>query len=134
MCVNPAALGGGAGELHAYLRNAPGVPSWVSPAQSIDTPFVSVPGLLSSECVRERGFSYLSVTVHGHPADPRVDDIPGDVLVNGSPVAGWGLHLVDVHLAMGNLVDLIHSQTAAYLESNRPAPSAPAGLDISGGR
>jgi len=27
---------------------------------------------------------------------------------------GWGLHLFDVNLALGNLVDLVRQQTAAY--------------------
>ncbi|HEY5646578.1 MAG TPA: DUF3089 domain-containing protein [Pseudomonadales bacterium] len=69
---------------------------------------------LTGECVREGGFSYLSVTVHGDAADPRVDDIAGDVVVDGEIVARWSLHLVDVHLAMGNLVDLVRAQSAAF--------------------
>jgi len=127
VCVNPASLAGGSGELHAYLRNAPGT-AWVTPAQAIDTPFVSVPGLLTAECVNERGFSYLSVTVHGDPADPRTDEIGGDVIAGGAVVPQWGLHLIDVHLAMGNLVDLVRSQSAAFLR--QPAPSA--GPDVGG--
>ena len=57
-CVNPAALGGGSGELHAYLSNGRFIASsaaapkpWVTPEQKVTTPFVSVPGLLSAECV-----------------------------------------------------------------------------------
>jgi hypothetical protein len=50
-CVNPAALGGGSGELHAYLsaagRSIVGSAAeprpWVTPAKPIETPFVSVP-------------------------------------------------------------------------------------------
>ena len=114
LCVNPANVAGGPGELDAYLRNGPDS-SWVIPAQKIDTPFVKVPGLLSAQCVRDRGLSYLEVTVHGDPADPRADDIAGDVVQNGQVAAPWGLHLVDVHLAMGNLVDLVRSQSEAYL-------------------
>ena len=38
--------------------------------------------------------SYLDVTVHGNPADPRTDDITGDVMANGEVDASWGLHLV----------------------------------------
>jgi hypothetical protein len=37
------------------------------------------------------------------------------VITNGEINPGWGLHLVDVHLAMGNLVDLVRAQAAAYL-------------------
>jgi len=114
VCTNPANLAGGEGELHAYLRNSPESPAWLTPPEAIDTPFVSVPGLLSARCVDERGFSYLSVTVNGDTADPRTDDIAGDVMAGGAPVPGWGLHLIDVHLAMGNLIDLVRDQAAAW--------------------
>jgi DUF3089 family protein len=122
-CVNPAALGGGSGELHAYLASsgrsivgssAP-APAWVTPAKPIDTPFVSVPGLLTAQCVEKGPFSYLEITVHGNPADPRADDITGDVMANGQVNASWGLHLIDVNLAMGNLVDIVRQQGKAWL-------------------
>ena len=60
-CVNPAALSGGSGELHAYLStaNRAGASAqppyaWINAKASttpIDTPFVSLPGLLTAECV-----------------------------------------------------------------------------------
>lgn len=123
-CTNPAALGGGIGELHAYL-SAAGVgmsageqSAWVA-GKSIDTPFVSVPGLLTAECVDNERGSYLAVTVHGDPEDPRTDDISGDVLANGEIQANWGLHLIDVHLAMGNLIDIVGAQGEAWLDKAR---------------
>ena len=124
-CVNPAALGGGSGELHAYLasggRSIVGSSAepraWVTPPTPIDTPFVSVPGLLTAQCVSNDKDSYLEVTVHGNPADPRADDIVGDVMANGQVTASWGLHLIDVNLAMGNLVDIVREQGQAYLSA-----------------
>ncbi len=124
-CVNPAAPGGGSGELHAYLSNGGASITgsmaepkpWTTPAKRIDTPFVSLPGLLTAQCVANDKGSYLEVTVHGNPSDPRVDDIPGDVMANGQPNPIWGLHLIDVHEAMGNLVDLVGQQARAYLKT-----------------
>lgn len=120
-CTNPAALGGGKGELRAYLSAsraivaASGEPKpWVTPAQPINTPFVSVPGLLTAECVSDDKGSYLSVTVQGDPKDPRTDEIAGDVITNGQVQADWGLHLIDVNVAMGNLVDIVRQQSKAY--------------------
>ena len=126
-CVNPAALGGGSGELHAYLasggRSIVGSSAepraWVTPAVPIDTPFVSVPGLLTAQCVEKDKFSYLEVTVHGNPADPRADDIVGDVMANGQVNASWGLHLIDVNLAMGNLVDIVGQQGKTWLAASK---------------
>jgi Protein of unknown function (DUF3089) len=120
-CVNPAALGGGRGQLHAYLNaagrslNASSEPAeWTQPPKKIDTPFVSVPGLLSAECVDTELGSYLAVRIHGDPADPRTDDIVGDVVTNGVVQKDWGLHLIDVNAAMGNLVEIVGRQGKAY--------------------
>ena len=127
-CTNPAALGGGSGELHSYLgTHGGGVVSiadaaprpWVTPPQPIDTPFVSVPGLLTAECVSNEKGSYLAITVHGDPSDPRTDDITGDVVVNGQIQANWGLHLIDVNLAIGNLLDTVGQQSKAYLATKK---------------
>ena len=126
-CVNPAAPQGGSVPLHAYLGSGkagvstlnPAVKPWVTPApkKPIDTMFVSVPGLLSGECVNDANGSYFAVTVHGDPKDPRADDIPGDVITNGVKVPAWGLHLIDANVAMGDLVSLVGKQSKAYLAS-----------------
>jgi hypothetical protein len=120
-CSNPAALGGGSGELRAYLdakgrtiKSAPPPKPWVVPEQPIDTPWVSVPGLLTAQCTTNENATYLQVTVHGDPNDPRADDITGDIGSGANVAANWGLHLIDVNLAMGNLVDIVGQQAKAY--------------------
>jgi len=126
-CTNPAALAGGSGELHAYLgARRSGIvsseadpPPWVTPIQPINTPFVAVPGLLTAECVSNEKGSYLAVTVHSNPADPRTDDINGDVVTNGKVQADWGLHLIDVNLAIGNLIDIVSQQSKTYLANHK---------------
>ena len=115
-CTNPAALAGGSAELHAYLST--GTHRWlVTPPGTnavVDTPFVSVPGLLAARCVSNELGSYLEVTVNADTRDRRADDIPGDVMAAGKPNPSWGLHLIDVHAAMGNLVSIAGRQAAAY--------------------
>ena len=110
-CVNPASLSGGKSELHSYMAasgNGHTADGWAK-GVTVDTPFVSVPGLLSATCVNSGGFNYLAVHVNADPADPRIDAIkPGAVTPD------WGLHLVDVNLAMGDLVDLVDSQGKAW--------------------
>lgn len=120
-CSNPAALAGGSGALHAYLdtrgrtitSTTPPKP-WVASGVAIDTPWVSVPGLLTSACATNEHASYLEITVHGNPADPRVDDIIGDLGAGQQVLANWGLHLVDVNLAMGNLLEIVSAQSKAF--------------------
>lgn len=122
-CTNPAALGGGSGELHAYMgthgseivSTAEAKPGpWVKPDQPITTPFVSVPGMLTAECVANEHGSYLAVSVHGDSSGPRASDIVGDVVANGQVLPEWGLHLIDVNLTMGNLLDIVEHESKTY--------------------
>jgi hypothetical protein len=53
--------------------------------------------------------------VHDDPAEPRATDISGDVVVGGNVRPEWGLHLIDVNVAMGNLLDIVSAQSKAYL-------------------
>ena len=126
-CANPAALGGGKavtdaifGAKGAGLASAPMGP-WTSDNAPVTTPFVSVPGLISAECVSSDGFNYLAVTVNADPKDPRTDTIVGDVVVNGTILKDWGLHLIDMPVEMGDLVNLSEYQAAAW----RGTPIAP---------
>ena len=119
--TNPATLGAGSAPLRAYLSAggrliamSGGAPKVWATDKTVDTPFVSVPGLLTAECKTNDFATYLEIKVNGDPADPRVDDISGDLGAVGKPLANWGLHLVDVNLAMGNLLDLVDAQSKAY--------------------
>jgi hypothetical protein len=120
-CVNPAALDGDKGALHAYLSNtqiansAVPMKEWVQGKPNPATPFVSTPGLLTAQCVDKNGFSYLEVHVNADPKDPRADDIVGDVVVAGQVQKDWGLHLIDANLAMGDLVTIVGQESKAYL-------------------
>jgi hypothetical protein len=126
-CANPAALGGGAGALDAYLSTTSATivsdagprRAWTHPPQPIRTPFVKVPGLLSAECVANRHGAYLAVTMHPTPGGARVNDISGDLILNGKAASEWGLHLIDANLAMGNLLDIVGEETKAYLARAR---------------
>ena len=120
-CTNPATLGASGAPLKAYLSatnrmiamsGGPAKP-WATD-KTVDTPFVSVPGLLTAQCKTNEFATYLEVKVNGDPADPRIDDISGDLGAPGKPIAQWGLHLIDVNLAMGNLLDNVEAQSKAY--------------------
>jgi hypothetical protein len=122
-CVNPAAPGGGSGELKAYMPThgvvfplaATVQPAWTNPPKAIATPFVELPGLMSAQCVSDAHGTWLAVSLHATPGGARASDIQGDVLLDGKPQANWGLHLVDANLTIGNLSDLVGEQTQAYL-------------------
>jgi hypothetical protein len=122
-CVNPAALLGGQGGTvvtDAYLgARGAGLASlpmgaWTRDAAPVTTPFVKVPGLISAACTETGPFHYLGVTINADPADPRTDTIVGDVVVGGVTLKDWGLHLVDMPVEMGNLVELSDRQARAW--------------------
>jgi hypothetical protein len=128
VCANPAALGGGSGSLDAYLSpgristgsDSPSEPfAWTDPVKPIDTAFVKVPGLLSAACVADEHGSYLAVTLHPTQGGQRVNDISGDVVVNGQVLEDWGLHLIDANLNMGNLIAIVGDETKAYLAKSK---------------
>jgi hypothetical protein len=120
-CVNPANLAGGEGPLHSYFPSAtesiaPGAqprPPWVE-GKTVSTPFVSTPGLFTARCVSTPEFNYLSVHINADPASPRSSQLVGDVVVGGQVQKNWGLHLIDANLAMGNLVDIVRQEGAAW--------------------
>ncbi|MDZ4759965.1 MAG: DUF3089 domain-containing protein [Alphaproteobacteria bacterium] len=120
-CVNPAELDGSAGALGAYLPAGQAMAASLAPGPwtsadnvPIDTPFVVAPGLLTAQCVSANGYDYLAVTTNADPADPRTDAIVGDVVTNNKIQPGWGLHLIEANLAMGNLLAIVQSQAASY--------------------
>jgi hypothetical protein len=100
VCTNPAALAGGSAELHPYFQPL----GW---GVTVDTPFITVPGLVTAECRNVNGFNHLSITVHPDPG-PRQDDVRGDLTPE------WGMHLIDVNVTMGDLVAVARRQAEAW--------------------
>jgi hypothetical protein len=125
-CTNPADLRGGEGELKPFLLTSgrgigttlPHGP-WVANGPEITTAFVTVPGLLSAHCAHDDHATYLAIHVHGDPSDPRSDDITGDVFTHDAVRPRWGLHPIDLDLAMGNILDLIGTQARAWQQQRR---------------
>lgn len=120
MCVNPAdPAAKGPVVLDAYLPTTPLIGSarpvaWSKTGGAVTTPFVKLPGLVSGECVEKGGASYLEITLNIDPADGRTDEIPGDVMIGTQRLDDWGLHLIDMNLAMGDLVTLAEVQAGAW--------------------
>ena len=120
-CVNPANLAGGWGDTESYFKvvgsGAVGTSTapfeWLK-GKTIDTPFVSVPGLIKAECVHTGVFHYLAIHINADPASPRTGAIPGDVVFGGAIQTDWGLHLIDANRFMGNLVDVVGAESAAW--------------------
>lgn len=125
-CTNPAALGSDAKAVSDNYLGATGAGlaserqgPWTKDGAAVTTTFVKAPGLLSTQCATADRFGYLAVTVNADPSDPRTDTIVGDVSVLGKVLPDWGLHLIDMPVAMGNLVELSNSQARAWAAGKR---------------
>jgi hypothetical protein len=106
MCVNPAAPAGGAALLDPYL---PSLALRFLPGRrklKVDTPWVSFPGEYSAQCRSSGNATWLQVT-HVGSQDRRPP-------LAESGDAALGLHILDVSIALGNLVRLVRDQAAAY--------------------
>ena len=117
LCTNPAALGGGSAKLDGILPNEPFAPGTLIaagisllelPLPQAATTFTEAPGAFSGHCSTAGGASVLRVT-----------SSPGTPTPKASPDATWGLHLVDANIALGNLVDLVETQTARFRARRR---------------
>ena len=112
-CTDPAALAGG--RLNPILATQtnligklPPDPGWAAFVKPLDASFVSLPGIASGHCVEGPNASYLSVSINP-PSAPGAwpATLPGDLVAGGRLLKSWGWHLIDVNVAMGNLVDFV---------------------------
>jgi len=119
VCNSPSALIGHGSALNAYLpRKSIVATAPYEYGAAFDTEFVKLPGLLSGTCQTNADHDWLAVTVNADPGDARADDIPGDVKIEGTILKDWGLHLIDVNLVMGDLIDLADQQAEAWQEAH----------------
>ncbi len=112
LCVNAAALRGGTAEVHPYFPThlnlgALGAALPADVLASTPTPWVTYPGLFKAACREADGASWLQIDDVRGPGDtrPHLIDSLGPM---------WGLHLVDVNIALGDLVSLVRQQGAAW--------------------
>jgi hypothetical protein len=112
LCTNPAALGGGSGTLDPILPTRPFDPGSTINAgiallhftvPKASTPWVSAPGAYTARCSTAGGADVLAIAPVG-----------GAPHLHPSPLPTWGLHLVDVNIALGNLVGIVSHEAAAY--------------------
>jgi hypothetical protein len=128
VCANPAALGGGRGDLNPILsaRGETIIPDftrpqgpWTQPPRTIDTPFVALPGLFHAECRHDSHGTYLAITTDPKPGDRRTRDYTGDWTAGYESDATMGLHLIDLNLTMGDLLEVVGEQIVSYRHAYR---------------
>jgi hypothetical protein len=96
LCVNPAALSGGSGPL-APIFPAP---------KRVAAPWVEYPNLYTATCKSAGGATWLNINTIVTAGDTRPR-------VTASLGPKWGLHLYDVSLALGNLVQIVQEEVSS---------------------
>jgi hypothetical protein len=110
LCTNPTALRGGAGTLQPYASSQPfpgtlgvGIRFFLGETPDVPTHWWTPPGRYTAKCATDGGASFL-----------KVDSLDGARAPTPTPDAGWGYHLGDVNLALGNLTTLAGKQAHSY--------------------
>ncbi|MCO5327186.1 MAG: DUF3089 domain-containing protein [Solirubrobacterales bacterium] len=121
VCTKPSAYGVGAdGELDTLVRSDP-FPGTIGlglqilyggPQPTAATPWLVPKDHYSGRCVRQNKANVLLIS----PLD-------GARQLNASPTPGWGLHLVDANIALGQLVENVADRARAFV-SRAPGPKA----------
>ncbi|MFL5886554.1 MAG: DUF3089 domain-containing protein [Thermoleophilaceae bacterium] len=113
LCTDPTLLSGRNGNLDSLVPSQPFAPGVIAllliklyggPPPSADTPWLQPTDHYTARCETSNNANVLMIS----PVD-------GARTLTPSPDDTWGVHLVDVNIALGNLVDVVGRQTATYL-------------------
>lgn len=112
LCTNPAALGGGAGDLDPIQPSAPFAPgsllSTVIAGLGLTMPTPSTvwwsqPHAYRAQCESIAGANVLEISPLG-----------GAQMATPSPSPEWGLHLLDMAVGLGSLINVVKREVAAF--------------------
>jgi hypothetical protein len=106
-CVHPGAPGGGTGPLRAFLP----APAEARPG---DPPFIEVVGQLEASCRSDPDGSVLRVRALPGPNAEMLERTMAESVF----LPSWGLHVLDMPLTQGSLLELVEGQARAW--TSRP--------------
>jgi hypothetical protein len=120
-CVNPAALAGGTADLDPYLFTVSQTTQFPVDSgrltEPVSTPWVTYPGLYSASCRQGGGATWLQVTSLAGTSRTRPvvnDDQEGSL---GGTGPAWGYHGYEYWLTLGNLLQDVAGEEAAWQSS-----------------
>lgn len=117
LCTDPAALAGASGLLDPIFPSQPFDPKSTLAAgiallglkQPMPaTVWSTEPGSYRAHCSSANNANVLEISA-----------VRGAKTPQPSPTPEWGLHLLDANIALGNLISIVKSETAAFVESGR---------------
>jgi Protein of unknown function (DUF3089) len=107
ICVNPANVGGGTGVLEPHILTEELMFQGITSQSGITTPWVTYPQEYAAHCESSEGAVWLQVDVLSGANETR------PVIPEANGLA-YGLHNVDIAIALGNLVELVRLQEAGF--------------------
>jgi hypothetical protein len=105
LCVNPTTFGGGAGRLEPYVPTL--VLEFTGTTLGATTPWVAFSDGYTARCETSGNASWLQIAHTAGRADKRP-------LLTRFQQPILGLHILDVNIALGNLVKLVGRQATSY--------------------
>jgi hypothetical protein len=108
LCVNPGSPRGGASRLLPYIPTL--VLTFGGSTLGVTTPWVSFSGGYTGRCESSGNAAWLQITHDQAGVDRRPD-----LTALQRPILG--LHVLDVNIALGDLVSLVRDEAAAYRHS-----------------
>jgi hypothetical protein len=108
--VNPAALRGGEA-LDSELLTVGSV------AALLGTDLVENPGVVTGACTTLGDRTFLAISVK--PAGAGAATLERALIALNARRPGWGLHALDINLALGDLVEIVGRQGQAWRKQAR---------------
>lgn len=105
MCVNPTALSGGTGALEPYVPTL--IFTFTGNSLGATTPWTAYSGGYTARCKTAGNASWLQIAHTAGSADQRP-------LLTRFQQPILGLHILDLNIALGNLVQLVTRQAQGY--------------------
>jgi hypothetical protein len=119
LCVNPTLLSqnGGVGNLLPYAptKAFPGEQAGGVPVPTGSTAWVTGRGVFTAQCKNENGASWLQVSLASGVSEELKTVLLAENLMPEELIGPeWGLHLYDVNIAVGNLVNTLGVEIRSY--------------------
>jgi Protein of unknown function (DUF3089) len=116
LCTNPAALAGGTATLRSVYPSEPFAPGTTiglaTEVVGVPRPAVTTPWIESE--------AYLGACSSADNANVlQISPVGGAPTLRAVPDAGWGLHLADANIALGNLTNVVARQAKVWSRENR---------------
>ncbi len=117
LCTDPTILSGTPGQLHSLTQTTPFAPGVIKvlllrlyggPEPTAPTPWLEPQDHYTAQCQQSNGANVLMVAPVGNARK-----------LTPSPDATWGIHLVDVNLALDNLLTFVGGATRSWTAAHR---------------